>query len=131
MTTPVFRSATDIAAEEEAKLARLTDPNHDLTWEELVERQPWLAELERMVLAVDGSDPRFCANEAWFGYGAHRGHGIKPRMERLVGWLADAPDPTLRTSAAYDAAYRALYRLLPDCAGCGCPSVADLLGAAS
>lgn len=60
---------------------------------------------------------RVCANELWYGQGSHA--GIKPQLVRLVGWEARAL--ALRTSTAYDTAYRYLYARLPDCRGdCGC-----------
>ncbi|MDP9472344.1 MAG: hypothetical protein M3Q71_17025 [Chloroflexota bacterium] len=90
-----------------------------LTWDDLVAREPRLADLrvaaERIRPTANAS---FCANAAWYGYGGHL--GLKPRLVRLVGWGSNHPDPALRTSAAYDVVYQTLYDLLPDCRGCGC-----------
>ncbi|MDP9471721.1 MAG: hypothetical protein M3Q71_13835 [Chloroflexota bacterium] len=89
------------------------------TWEDLVEREPRLADLrvaaERIRPTADAS---FCANAVWYGYGGHL--GLKPRLIRLVGWGAQIHDPVLRSSDAYDVAYQTLYHLLPDCRGCSC-----------
>ena len=46
--------------------------------------------------------------------------GYKPRMVELVGMCARSDDPALRTSDAYDTAYRRLYELLPNCRQCLC-----------
>ncbi len=90
-----------------------------LTWPDLVEREPRLADLRVAAERVrDAGDGSFCANAAWYGYGGHL--GLKPRLVRLVGWGSNHPDPALRTSAAYDVVYQTLYDLLPDCRGCGC-----------
>lgn len=93
------------------------------TWEQLVAAEPRLGEVMTTARATRRATPfRYCANEAWFGYGPHRGKGIKPLLDHLVGWHAESADPLLGTSAAYDVAYQAIYRALPDCRGCGCPS---------
>ncbi len=89
------------------------------TWEELVAREPRLAELriaaERIRPTANAS---FCANAAWYGYAGQL--GLKPRLLCLVGWGAQNQDPVLRSCDAYDVAYQTLYALLPDCRGCGC-----------
>ena len=66
------------------------------------------------------SPGRFCANETFLGYGRSRGHGIKPRLARLVGWFTESADPAIRTSDVYRLAYQTVYGALPDCRGCGC-----------
>jgi hypothetical protein len=71
-----------------------------------------------------------CGNAAWYGYGAFR--GLSSPREQLVfyvGWRRERP-PAARTtpeqeavlcsSAAYDAAYRHLYEMMPDCTDCAC-----------
>ena len=95
------------------------------TWEALVEREPRLGDLLAEARAVRGEGPTFCANAVWYGYPGHR-PGLKRRMTRLVGFLAERPDPLLRGPLAYEVAYRALYRALPDCRRCGCPDRASL-----
>ncbi len=92
------------------------------TWAQLVASEPRLGAL--LAEARDGQRVdrgRYCANEAYFGYGRCRGGGIKPRLGRLVGWYAESDDPALRTSDAYDAAYHAIYDAPPACRGCDCP----------
>ena len=99
-----------------------TAPPRRLTWAELVEREPALGQLEREMRAFRRT-PRgddFCANARWYGYGRFRGIGYKPRLVELVGMCARSDDPALRTSDAYDLAYRRLYDLLPDCQQCAC-----------
>ncbi len=112
-------------------------PPEDLSWERLVELEPELAKLEREVqayrkldrlqrqilaLPVDLPLEAFrwaattCANAIWYGYGGYP--GIKPRLLGLVGW--HARNPALRSSAAYDLAYRRLYDGLPGCRNCPC-----------
>ncbi len=46
-------------------------------------------------------------------------------MVELVGMCARSDDPDLRTSRAYDTAYRHLYELLPDCRACLCARPGD------
>lgn len=92
------------------------------TWEQLVAREPRLGEVMATARAARRDTPaRYCANEAWFGYGPHRGQGVKPLLDPLVGWHAESRDPLLTTSLAYDVAYRTIYAALPDCRGCDCP----------
>ena len=118
MTATVIRLADVRAATRPAP----ADPPRRLTWAALVEREPALGQLEREMRAFRrtplGDD--FCANARWYGYGRFRGMGYKPRLVALVGMCARSDDPDLRTSDAYDTAYRRLYGLLPDCRDCGC-----------
>ncbi len=89
------------------------------TWQDLVEREPRLAELRIAAERVrPPADASFCANAAWYGYGGQI--GLKPRLLRLVGWGAQSHDPVLRSCDAYDLVTEVLYALLPDCRGCGC-----------
>lgn len=81
--------------------------SHD--WRALVEAEPRLATLRAEIEGIR-SGREFCANELWMGP-----VGFKPRVTALVGWRAELDDPSLRTSAAYEMAYRTLYALLPDC----------------
>lgn len=71
------------------------------TWAELVTREPRL-------VALVGSARRAGARAddyiAWY-------REVKPRVERLVGHLADGQPPPLQTSAAYDVAYQHLLRV--------------------
>lgn len=78
----------------------------------------------------------FCANALWYGEGVDD-HGLKGLLTALIGHARrsdpdqdDHPDPgprsrrrwgdvevetTLRSSEAYDLAYRTIYHALPDC----------------
>lgn len=86
----------------------------DLHWDDLVAREPRLADLGRDVRAVTpGDDPHFCANEVW-------AREIKPRLVELVGWGSNSPYAVLRTSRAYEVAYSWLYEQLPPCRDCLC-----------
>jgi hypothetical protein len=91
----------------------------DITWDELVAREPRLGALLAEAKAVSSRrNPHFCANEVWYGYAGHR--GIKPRLRHLVGWDAMSDDPDLHSCRAWDAAYQTIYDALPSCRACGC-----------
>jgi hypothetical protein len=106
----------------EYTLVEQAAPPWRLTWAELATLEPALAQLEREIRAWArtplGRD--FCANARWYGYGRFKGMGYRARVVALVGWGSRHPDPRLRTSDAYDTAYRHLYELLPDCRECAC-----------
>jgi len=92
-----------------------------MTWDELIEIEPMLTELEAEARnfnqAAYECDPTFCANDVWLGYGPYP--GIKPRLLRLVGWMA--VDIRLSSEEVYDLAYQHIYNLLPNCGEeCGC-----------
>ncbi len=90
-----------------------------LTWEDLATREPRLTQLRRAVEQVSArGNPRFCANEHWYAYAG--GPNFRGQVIQLVGWCAENPDPVLHTMEAYDAVYRELYALLPDCRNCDC-----------
>lgn len=84
------------------------------TWNDLVTKQPALAEIEREIRSIDATnDPAFCANFRWYGY--RKNPSFKQDMMELVGKWAITSDPDLKSSEAYDVAYQHLYNLLPDC----------------
>ena len=85
------------------------------TWQQLVKAEPELKELLEEAQSVDGSDPHFCANNVWYAAG-----GLRERLCFLVGWITQRNDPVLKTSAAYDVAYKKIYAALPDCQDCWC-----------
>ena len=111
-----------LADVEPATIPMSPDMPARLTFADLCRREPALGQLEREMRAFRrtplGDD--FCANARWYGYGKYRGMGYKPRLVELVGMCARSDDPALRTSDAYDLAYRRLYDLLPDCRQCLC-----------
>lgn len=90
-----------------------------------------LAEIEpglRIMLAharAMESYPGFCANTVWYGYRHWKGRGLRSRLETLVGWTAQ--NPALRSSQAYQIAYRTIYAALPNCRHgtglCGCDEI--------
>jgi hypothetical protein len=92
----------------------------------LCELEPRLRQLHEQIRAVrdDPVQPSFCANAAWYGFGAWRERGFKREMSSLVGLERYEEDPSapeeLKTREAYDVAYSVLYRLLPDCRNCDC-----------
>lgn len=93
-----------------------------ITWAKLVKLEPRLAGVLAEARAVkdDKSKPVFCANAAWYGYGANR-NGLREKVIRLVGWEAERKGiPELRTQAAYDVAYHHVYDALPPCRDCIC-----------
>jgi hypothetical protein len=102
-------------------------------------RRPTFAELARLEPALNDllaeakahrrkAGRHFCANDVWYGYD-DPDLGLKRQLSALVGWHADpGADPRLRTCAAYDVAYQAIYAGLPDCRDCGCLRLEDLLG---
>jgi hypothetical protein len=89
-----------------------------LTFEQLSVIDPELNELLESAVHQTGN----CANAAWYGP-----QGLRKRMQQVVGHLRGCGPVELQTSAAYDVAYRALYNALPDCNGCGCLTLSDLL----
>ncbi len=85
-----------------------------MTWNDLTEREPRLVNLLWEIKKVkDEGKSSFCRNVAWFGM-------FDRKLENLVGWYSEIDDPMLRTSEAYDFAYRYLYHKLPKCRGCWC-----------
>ena len=127
------------------------EPNtpSNLTWGILVEHEPRLKVLlaDAKSITDNRSNPSFCANAAWYGYGGWP--GLKPRLLFLVGWgrgmpqergsmselvnLATLPMPprvdvaslgeveqVLHSPSAYDFSYRTVYNALPDCRNCRC-----------
>ena len=86
-----------------------------MTIEQVCSIEPAIAELMREAGAIrdDRAKPSFCANREWYGVGR-----LRWRLCSLVGW--GGSNPRLRNSEAYDVAYDAVYRLLPDCRKCGC-----------
>jgi hypothetical protein len=90
-----------------------------LTFEQLAELDPSLNVLLRRARNQSGN----CANAAWYGP-----EGLRKAMTRVVGHLRTQGGPEeLRTSHAYDVAYRTLYAALPDCDGCNCLKLEDVI----
>jgi hypothetical protein len=95
-----------------------------LSWRTLVAAELGLGQLEQEIQATRRAQTqhpkrRFCANREWYGY-RHPEHGFKRRLCYLVGWGRRGGLDWLRSSAAYDVAYRHLDGLLPDCQECAC-----------
>jgi hypothetical protein len=84
-----------------------------MTLDEMIQLEPGLQELREDVAVVedDKTSSSFCANRLWI-------RRFKPRLIELVGSLAGVEE--LRTSEAYDVAYRELYQILPPCRNCLC-----------
>lgn len=93
----------------------MTRETRPLTWEDLVAREPHLADLLERVSGIrdTGETPSFCANHLWLEV-------FRPELFDLVGWLASRKDGVLRSSAAYDVAYKRIYNALPACRDCSC-----------
>ena len=89
------------------------------TWQQITTLDPSLSALLRRASNHRGP----CANAAWYGP-----EGIRKEMTRVIGHLRTHGPLELKTSAAYDVAYKTLYKALPDCDGtCGCIGLEDLL----
>ena len=54
------------------------------TWDELAKLEPLLIDLLKLAESYPKRSPGFCANAAWYGYGAH---GLKDALCKLVGWI--------------------------------------------
>ena len=95
----------------------------EMTWRNLVTCEPELGQLLNEVRRIkdDKRKPGFCANACWYGWGEAE-PSLKDRKVSLVGWRAR--HEVLRTSAAYDLAYKTLYGALPDCRNCACVAFA-------
>jgi hypothetical protein len=98
--------------------SRLTGPRepitHPPTFEELAALEPRLNDLMTEARSYHEKRPRrFCANAVWYGYPGHQ-PGLKRRLSDLIGWESGKKG-LLRSSKAYDVAYQALYKALPDC----------------
>ena len=90
--------------------------NRRPTFRALAKLEPRLCDLLAEARSYHNNrDPVFCANAVWYGYPGFK-PGLKGRLGRLVGWTAERGGE-LRTSEAYDLAYRTIYRALPDCRG--------------
>jgi hypothetical protein len=92
------------------------------TWDMLSRAEPRLEELLARAYDAHETHPtgRFCANDWWFGY--REWPGVEKTFQRLVGWRRrddDVPE-YLKTSDAYDLAFRTIYDALPDCRDCAC-----------
>ncbi len=84
------------------------------TFDDLVALEPGLAYLLTEAQEYHTNRPRgFCANAVFYGYPGHH-PGLKRRLAELVGW-ASGREGVLGSSAAYEVAYRAVYRGLPNC----------------
>lgn len=92
-----------------------------ITWQELIEIEPRLRDMLLRLRAVKdpGNTPSFCANAVWYGH-SKGGHSYKNELTALVGWDAKSENPRIKTSQAYDTAYRKLYAVLPNCRNCNC-----------
>lgn len=85
-----------------------------ITWDDLIQREPRLADLLEEAEAVrDEGRTGFCAMTAFYRH-------IRPPMLTLVGWEAERDDRVLLTSRAYDLAARRLLDALPPCRNCWC-----------
>ena len=86
-----------------------------VAWDDLVTMEPQLKAMWEAIrlLRRPKRPASFCANHLWYDV-------FKPRLTQLVGWSCRRKNPALRSSEAWDTAYRKLYDVLPDCRDCGC-----------
>jgi hypothetical protein len=89
------------------EIKQLENPRR-LTWSELVELEP---RLENLLCQVEASRP--IEGESDFDYYECWGH-FKDPIANLVGWHRRHGNERLRTTHAYDTAYRTLWRALHD-----------------
>lgn len=109
-----FISLADLLKEKPSGRGASTAEGCNLSWPELVELEPRLADLLREAEGVrDLGGPYFCANRIWYA-------AFKPRLKQLVGWHSDHQDPRMRTMCSYATAYETVYHALPDCRNCAC-----------
>jgi hypothetical protein len=89
------------------KRVRYPETSIGLTWMQLTISEPRL----RSLLREARRPTDLCSLCRWFGHRQGDGWlpGLKAAMEQLVGWECSHPDPTVRSSRAYDVAYRMLY----------------------
>jgi hypothetical protein len=86
-----------------------------MTFKELTDLEPRLIDLLNEAKSISSKEnPNFCTNRIWYGYQDSES-GLKYRMSRLVGNFTESDNSILRSSAAYDLAYRTIYDALPDC----------------
>lgn len=92
-----------------------------ITWEQITEAEPRLLDLLKEAQGVkDKGGSYFCANDIW--YRGNKEHAsFKQRLFPLVGDEASKSLPGfMRTSKAWDIAYRKVYDVLPPCRNCIC-----------
>ncbi len=106
-----YFTAEDLA---KVKVRKMPPDPTDLTWEEMVKTEPRLGKLLKQIQNVDTSE--ICFTQHWFDLP----RGLKQKMKKLVGFEADDATDRLRTRAAYDIAYRALFHDAPPCRCPGC-----------
>ena len=85
------------------------------SFDALCRSYPTLRRLAAEAETFQGNDdPRFCANEVWYGRGL--------RQASLRNRVVTVADKSARRfgQRAYDAVYDGVYDRLPDCRDCGC-----------
>jgi hypothetical protein len=95
--------------------AKVTD-ERILTWEELVEMEPRLADLLKRCTEAGRGLRSFCYEIAWFGPSGNT--GFKAEFKQLVGHFAENRHPRLTTQYAYELGYQTLLSALPECRKC-------------
>ncbi len=90
----------------------------EISWAKLVEHEPKLKDLYEEARSIKPEPGEvYCANFTWY---SPEGRNMKKRMMKLVGIMRSGGPGILRTSEAYDLAYKKIYNALPACRGCGC-----------
>lgn len=91
----------------------------EITWELLVRLEPRLTDLLVGARFAGTGFPEYCKFDAWYGKG--NTVGFKLLVTRLAGFEASLEShPLLRTTSAYDIAYKMILNAMPDCRGsCG------------
>jgi hypothetical protein len=103
--------------------------NGEISFEQLCGKEPRLGQLYQKARAIsdDNSNPHFCANEHWCGYGEGKRMlgGLREALDDLAGFFAE--NPKLRTLEAHDLARRTLFGALPNCRNCSCVRMTDVM----
>jgi hypothetical protein len=91
------------------------------TWKELTRIEPRLLALYRAARKIreerwreENRQLPFCLMDTYY-------QEIKPKLLRLVGFYAQSKNPRIRTSEAFDVAFKKVHYALPVCDGCECP----------
>lgn len=100
-------SAAELVSKDDREEAIPTWKGGAISWSELVFLEPQLKTFLDVIKALaPPTKAPWCSNKAWYDI-------FKPRMKNLVGWSCTRKNPALRSSQAYETAYKTLYHSLP------------------
>lgn len=84
-----------------------------VTWEQVSDLVPELKLMLKLAKSIRRPKGPWCSNNMWYAI-------FKPRLCELVGDGCPRKNPMLRSSEAYDIAYKTIYDALPPCRDCLC-----------